>query len=867
MSLAPPVLAGLNDGLVAYYPFDGNANDASGNGHDGTVNGATLTEDRYGNANRAYSFGVNNYIRVADDESLDITNEITMAAWIYRETHTSGWESIFTKGHTSSMNSPYALLIHQNTIELALNRKHLQGSVDIPANQWIHVAATWDGHEVKYYINGVQDPKVHQYSNALRITDEDLLIGSDPPGAPEWFNGKLDELRIYNRALSESEIQALSTNANFTTDKISGEPPLTVQFSDASAIDEPITSWAWDFDNDGTIDSTEQHPTYTYNEKGLYSVNLTVGADEYTITKNDFILVYDALLSLNTPVPNTLTEADEYHYYKIDLAPGNSIRLTLDDADDSGNIELYVAHNAFPSRTDYDYQSTGGADPEIIIPIAEAGDWYVLVYGASGNYDITAHLIDIGINNIKPQYHGKAANVPLTITGIGFKDDTSVKLVADDGTEYSPISLSIDSLTQITAAFDLTTIPVGKYDIKIANQSGEYVMEKGFEVIEGDEAKLETNLVLPGALGRHAVATLYVEYKNTGNIAMPAPLLILRSADEDDSDKPILTLDYSRVVQNLWTSTMPEGASHAVQFLADGDDDSPGVLQPGESGRMPVYYTGLLRPWDFSDNNVEFEIRIIEADNETSLNWDTRKDELKPDNMSEDAWNILFSNLSNAMGNTWGDYVTILSENAVYLKQHGNQTVSDTEKLFQFELNQAIGYNPLSSMADDIDIVVEAPGIPLSFSRYFSSSLKNRHQDSPLGKGWTHSWQTHLEEDENGNVTIFDLNSSLKYQPDSRGGYFSPKGDYSKLSKADGLFTLKYSDGTIEKFTADGKLDYIEDLNGNRITAEYTEDLLTRLSHNAGQFLQLSYNGTHIETITDHTGTLYLATMLNSWHR
>jgi YD repeat-containing protein len=192
------------------------------------------------------------------------------------------------------------------------------------------------------------------------------------------------------------------------------------------------------------------------------------------------------------------------------------------------------------------------------------------------------------------------------------------------------------------------------------------------------------------------------------------------------------------------------------------------------------------------------------------------------------------------------------------------------EKLFQFELNQAIGYNPLSSMADDIDIVVEAPGIPLSFSRYFSSSLKNRHQNSPLGKGWTHSWQTHLEEDENGNVTIFDLNSSLKYQPDSRGGYFSPKGDYSKLSKADGLFTLKYSDGTIDKFRADGKLDYIEDLNGNRITAESTGNLLTRLSHNAGQFLQqwhpyrndyrshrntlFSYNAEQLASVTDIFG-------------
>jgi PKD repeat protein len=666
MSLAPPVLAGLNDGLVAYYPFNGNANDESGNGYHGTVVGATLTDDRFGNLNSAYSFdGVDDYIKILSGPNLQGFSQTTLAAWINSKPNIGKGESRIIEIGKTWPNSTALVLdvpgMRQGSFRAWFHadgqRKGEIGSggdgVNYHDGQWHLVVFTYDGSTTRLYVDGI----LKEQSSGTGVIDSPpvALIGQHKFSSPDndsVFGGIIDDVRVYNRALSESEIQALNTNADFTADKISGEPPLTVQFSDTSAIDEPITSWAWDFDNDGTIDSTEQHPTYTYNEKGLYSVNLTVGANEHTITKNDFILVYDALLSLNTPVQNTLTDADEYHYYKIDLAPGNSIRLTLDDADDSGNIELYVAHNAFPSRTNYDYQSTDGTDHEIIIPIAEAGDWYVLVYGASGNYDITAHLIDIGINNLKPQYHGKAANVPLTITGIGFKDDTSVKLVADDGTEYSPISLSIDSLTQITAAFDLTTIPVGKYDIKIANQSGEYVMEKGFEVIEGDEAKLETNLVLPGALGRHAVATLYVEYKNTGNIAMPAPLLILRSADEDDSDKPILTLDYSRVVQNLWTSTMPEGASHAVQFLADGDDDSPGVLQPGESGRMPVYYTGLLQPWDFSDNSVEFEIRIIEADNETSLNWDTRKDELKPDNMSEDAWNILFSNLSNAMGGT-----------------------------------------------------------------------------------------------------------------------------------------------------------------------------------------------------------------------
>jgi len=56
-------LASLTDGLVAYYPFDGNANDASGNGNHGTTHGVTLTTDRFGNANGAYYFGEGNYIR------------------------------------------------------------------------------------------------------------------------------------------------------------------------------------------------------------------------------------------------------------------------------------------------------------------------------------------------------------------------------------------------------------------------------------------------------------------------------------------------------------------------------------------------------------------------------------------------------------------------------------------------------------------------------------------------------------------------------------------------------------------------------------------------------------------------------------
>lgn len=80
-------LADLNDGLVAYYPFNGNADDESGNGNDGTVNGAILTTDRFGNQNSAYKFdGISNDIRIPDKPSQQIsTNRISISAWITLE--------------------------------------------------------------------------------------------------------------------------------------------------------------------------------------------------------------------------------------------------------------------------------------------------------------------------------------------------------------------------------------------------------------------------------------------------------------------------------------------------------------------------------------------------------------------------------------------------------------------------------------------------------------------------------------------------------------------------------------------------------------------------------------------------------------
>ena len=72
-----------SNGLVGWWPFNGNANDESGNGNNGTVNGVTLTTDRFGVVNKAYNFdGVNDWIEISDNNLLDLNNELTLSAWI-----------------------------------------------------------------------------------------------------------------------------------------------------------------------------------------------------------------------------------------------------------------------------------------------------------------------------------------------------------------------------------------------------------------------------------------------------------------------------------------------------------------------------------------------------------------------------------------------------------------------------------------------------------------------------------------------------------------------------------------------------------------------------------------------------------------
>jgi len=226
---------GFGDGLAAFYPFSGNANDASGNGNHATIHGPALTSDRFGNGQAAYNFnGVNNYMEIPFNTSLRLSSHFTLCAWVFPIGFYSGrcqGNSILTKGLTADEPGGYSLGYDENAFDpfgcesfepdkerigFAANftgqvRNGLQDSVFIRVSQWYFVAGTYDGMTMKLFVNGTLGRSM-TVSDTLRLNTRSIWIGgTENPTYPYWVNGKIDDIRIYRRTLSDLEIRVLHT--------------------------------------------------------------------------------------------------------------------------------------------------------------------------------------------------------------------------------------------------------------------------------------------------------------------------------------------------------------------------------------------------------------------------------------------------------------------------------------------------------------------------------------------------------------------------------------------------------------------------------------------------------------------------------
>ncbi len=284
----------LDSGLVAYYPFTGNAGDSSINNNNTSFNNATLTADRFGNANNAYYFNGNgNYMLVPNHPTLNFYKTMSLCVWMKPMGYYQGLcynNVILSKAITDNSwgnQGNYSLRFADyvngcNTLRDS-TKEYLYGpdggvclNKNIQTNRWYFVVFTTDGTTCKTFINGKLS-HIGAHPSGLTFTNQyDLRIGmfGDTMNYPYYFKGVLDDIRIYKRSLSDNEVDMLYNVSPYPT--VNGNVYV-------------------DVNNNGVMDSTDYFKPNT-------RINGSNGSFAITNLQGNYDLTYDTLGSFSTNI-------------------------------------------------------------------------------------------------------------------------------------------------------------------------------------------------------------------------------------------------------------------------------------------------------------------------------------------------------------------------------------------------------------------------------------------------------------------------------------------------------------------------------------------------------------------------------------
>jgi YD repeat-containing protein len=471
--------------------------------------------------------------------------------------------------------------------------------------------------------------------------------------------------------------------------------------------------------------------------------------------------------------------------------------------------------------------------------IAEETETAILTIASSPAYAFDpANSATINIEDKRSK-----GQVTIVLAGENFSPTDQISLVAENGTVKAASKTYWVSNTEAWATFDLQGTTVGAYDIKVENGQNNTTANNAFTVTDGAAGNVKFVLSYP------AGGVVRVTYTNIGQTDVIAPLFKLNST-------------------NAQVTIQPENISNVVFSLGLGTSNNgpAGILSAGESGEVSFAYT-------LNGNGlINFDVEQINPND--IIDWASIKAQSRADYsfIDNDGWDALWTNLTASLGQTYGQFQAVMAENANYLSQLGQwknlansftnvtyqsqsaQPSSNLARLFAFEWQQAANTLTNTDLISTTDIFDAAPGLSLDFNRTFHQSLTERYNLGSFGRGWSSQWDIQASSDTQGDVIIRRIGGLQRFFTKQTNGTFT-EDNGTILSVANGQYRLQESNGLVSLFDADGKLNYVQDPNGNRITLQYTNGQLNQLIHSNGDRLTIAYNAQgRIDQIADSTG-------------
>ncbi len=316
------------NGLVGWWPFNGNANDESGNGNDGVVNGATLTEDRNGAPNAAYSFDGVGYISGNDANFPSGNSDRSISFWAKPTLIDNVYHMVYGYG-TYSSNNLCSFGIHNSNNNFYYstvgNALMVQQAI---ADSLFHIAVIFSGGVYSFYVNGVFINSGFLPTNTILSS---YYFGRDTAGNT-GFVGVIDDIAIYNRALTEQEIQDLYIGCAVLPTSIAGElEPVTLSASSYACNNNAGSTYVWSVTN-GVITAGQgtANITVLWGEEGAGALTVVEtnaeGCSGTAVTIDVNVVCAISLTAINGPLgPNELTPTT----YSCDGAGTSTYQWTI----------------------------------------------------------------------------------------------------------------------------------------------------------------------------------------------------------------------------------------------------------------------------------------------------------------------------------------------------------------------------------------------------------------------------------------------------------------------------------------------------------------------------------------------------------